>query len=74
MHDHTVSEQDRVDRQIAEKLTEIATDLLSRGSEATVGLSALMRELRNIDPAGFDQFTAGLTLARLGLRDPTTAH
>ena len=74
MDDHTASEQDRVDRHIAERLTEIAAELLANGGEATVGLSSLMRHLRDIDPVQFDQIHANITLARLSLREPATAH
>lgn len=72
MYENTTPDQAKVDQQIADKLIEIAADLLTKGSEATAGLSSLLRELQEIDPVGFEAAHARATLIRLGM--PVTAH
>ena len=62
-----MTEQEACDRALAERLMHTANDLMQRGSEATLGLGALMRHLRERDPIGFDAACAQITLSRLGL-------
>lgn len=62
-----MSEHEKTDEALAARLVEFAGDLLSRGSDATAGLNALLRDIHERDPNALDRFHAKVTLARLGL-------
>lgn len=62
-----MSEQEQIDQALAGRLVEVAGELLSKGSDATAGLNALLRDIHERDPNALDRFHAKVTLARLGL-------
>lgn len=69
-----MTEQAQSDEALAERLVEVAGDLLANGSDATAGLTALLRDIHERDPGALDRFHARITAARLGLRSGVATH
>jgi len=69
-----MSEQEKTDQALAERLIEIAAEMMAKGSEATVGLNSLLTEIHHSNPRALEAFQARVTLARLGLKSSATAH
>ncbi|MGQ3041457.1 MAG: hypothetical protein ACT6TH_14625 [Brevundimonas sp.] len=67
-------DQELQDRQTVEQLTAIAAELITKGSEARAGVTALLREIHERDPGVLPRMRDGLQLARLQRMGPSTAH
>lgn len=55
------------DADLARRIIAIADEMLGKGGEATAGLTALLREIMDHNPAAYDRFDARLMAGRLGL-------